>query len=149
MEHRKKNGLCDLAFAGIRGHSKGMIAVTPTVPLATDCVGHLERRLARELAAEAEEWSECASALTLWEDEHLLDNPAEDLLARHQATVERLLQFGKLLSSVVEQPDFPNDKLTALVSATQRMLQDKLAMWHGAMSLERREKIFAAVFHEP
>jgi hypothetical protein len=125
-----------------------MTAVTLTVPLATDCVGHLEKRLARELAAEAEEWSECASALTLWEDQHLLDSPSDDLLGRHQATVERLLQFGKLLLSVVEHTDFPDKELTAMVSATQQCLQDKLVMWHGAMSAEGREKMLAAVFHE-
>ena len=125
-----------------------MTAETLTVPLATDCVGHLEKRLARELATEAEEWSECASALTLWEDEHLLDNPAEDLLARHQATVERLLQFGKLLSSVVAHPGFPDTQLAAMVLATQQMLQDKLLMWHGNMSREQREQILASVFHE-
>jgi len=116
-----------------------MTADTLTVPLATDCVGHLEKRLTRELGAAAEEWSECASALTLWEDEHLLDSPAEDLLARHQATVERLLQFGKLLSSVVESPDFPDKQLAAMVSATQQMLQDKLVMWHGTISQQRRK----------
>jgi hypothetical protein len=125
-----------------------MTALTLTVPLATDCVGHLEKRLARELAAEAEEWSECASALTLWEDQHLLDSPSDDLLGRHQATVERLLQFGKLLLSVVEHPDFPDKELTAMVSATQQCLQDKLVMWHGTMSAERRETILTAVFHE-
>jgi len=112
-----------------------MTAETLTLPLATDCVGHLEKRLARELEAEAEEWSECASALTLWEDEHLLDSPAEDMLARHQATVERLLQFGKLLSSVVEHPGFPDKKLAAMVSATHQMLQDKRVMWQGVRSV--------------
>jgi hypothetical protein len=126
-----------------------MTVETLTVSLATDCVGHLEKRLAKELATEAEEWSECASALTRWEDQHLLDRPDDDLLPRHKATVERLLQFGKLLSSVVDQPDFPDKGLAAMVSATQQMLQDKLVMWHGAMSHEQRENIFAAVFHEP
>src|ERR1039458_1427692 len=125
-----------------------MIADTLTVPLATDCVGHLEKRMARELATEAEEWSECASALTHWEDQHLLDSPAGDLLTRHQATVERLLQFGKLLSSVVENPDFPDKTLAAMVSATQQLLQNKMVMWHGTMSHAQRENILAAVFHE-
>jgi len=143
-----KNEVRDLAFPDIAEHNGNMTADVLTVPLATDCVGHLEKRLARELGAEAEEWSECASALTLWEDEHLLDNPAEDLFSRHQATVEWLLQFGKLLLSIVEHPDFPDKKLAAMVLATQQMLQDKLVMWHGAMSRERREKILAAVFHE-
>jgi hypothetical protein len=129
----------ELAFPGIKEHNGNMTADTLTVPLATDCVGHLEKRLTRELGAAAEEWSECASALTLWEDEHLLDSPAEDLLARHQATVERLLQFGKLLSSVVESPDFPDKQLAAMVSATQQMLQDKLVMWHGTISQQRRK----------
>jgi hypothetical protein len=85
-----KNGVRELAFPGIEEDNGNMTAELLTVPLATDCVSHLEKRLAREMDAEAEEWSECASALTLWEDEHLLDNPSEDLLSRHQATVERL-----------------------------------------------------------
>jgi hypothetical protein len=125
-----------------------MTADNLTLPLATDCVGNLEKRLARELATEAEEWSECASVLTLWEDQHLLDSPAENMLRRHQATVERLLQFGKRLSSFVEHPDFPDKNLAAMVSATQQMLRDKLVMWHGTMSPERREEIVAAAFHE-
>ena len=137
-----------IAFTFFRGQNKGMTAATPTVPLATDCLGHLERRLARELAAEAEEWSECAGALTLWEDEHLLDSPAADLLARHQATVERLLQFGKLLLTVVEQVDFSDKELAAMVSATQQCVQDKLVMWHGTMRAARREEILADVFHK-
>jgi hypothetical protein len=136
------------AFPALQADNKGMTAATPTVPLATDCVGHLEKRLARELVAEAEEWSECASALTLWEDQCLLDTPSEELLARHKATVERLLQFGKLLLSVVEHSEFPDKKLGAMVSATQQCLQDKLAMWHGDMTAERRDKILADVFNE-
>jgi hypothetical protein len=145
---KEKPRFRQLAFRQNCGHNTSMTAETLTVPLATDCVGHLERRLARELATETEEWSECASALTRWEDQHLLNGSEDDLLPRHKATVERLLQFGKLLSSVADQPDFPDKQLAAMVSATQQMLQDKLVMWHGTMSRARRENILAAVFHE-
>ena len=62
--------------------------------------------------------------------------------------MERLLQFGKLLSSVVAHPGFPDTQLAAMVLATQQMLQDKLLMWHGNMTQVRQEKILAAVFHE-
>ena len=125
-----------------------MTAESLTLPLASDFVGHMEKRLMNELAAAAGEWSECATALTRWEDEHLLDNPSADLLQRHKATTERLLRFGKTLSLAAADPDFPDKKLAAMVSATERMLQDKLVMWHGKMKNERREKILQAAFHE-
>jgi hypothetical protein len=119
-----------------------------TVALATDFVGHLEKRFLKEIALAAEEWSECATALTLWEDEHLLENPSEELLQRHKTTTERLLGFGKLLSSVVTQLDLPDKNLAGMVSATQQMLQDKLTMWHGKMSQQRRKEILRTAFHE-
>lgn len=119
-----------------------------TLPLASDFVGHMEKRLMNELATAGEEWSECATALTRWEDEHLLDKPGDDLLRRHRTTTERLLRFGKTLSLAVAHPDFPDKKLAAMVAATERMLQDKLTMWHGKMNSKRREEILQSAFHE-
>lgn len=140
--------LATLAFCCERSHAVAMTAESLILPLASDFVGHVEKRLLNELAAAAEEWSECATALTRWEDEHLLENPGADLLRRHKATLERLLRFGKTLSLVVAQPDFPDQRLAAMVAATDRMLQDKLAMWHGKMGSERRSEILQAAFHE-
>ncbi|MBI3851204.1 MAG: hypothetical protein HY298_13160 [Verrucomicrobia bacterium] len=125
-----------------------MTAESLTLPLASDVVGHMEKRLMNELGAAADEWSECATALTRWEDEQLLDNPGADLLQRHKATTERLLRVGKTLSLAVAHPDFPDKKLAAMVSATERMLQDKLTMWHGKMNSKRREEILQTAFHE-
>ena len=42
----------------------------------------------------------------------------------------------------------PDKKLAAMVSATERMLQDKLIMWHGKINQHRREEILRAAFHE-
>ena len=74
-----------------------MIADTLTLPLMPDLVGHLEAHLVRALAAAVEDWSQCATTLTHWEDEHLLDQPTPELLVRHKATTERFLRFGKLV----------------------------------------------------
>lgn len=125
-----------------------MTADSLTLPLAPDFVGHMEKRLMNEFAAAAEDWSECATALTRWEDEHLLENPGTELLQRHKATTERLLRFGKTLSLVVAQPDFPDQELAEMISATERMLQDKHTMWHGTMKPQRRLEILQAAFHE-
>ena len=125
-----------------------MTADALPLPLVPDFVGHLEGRLLRELAAAVEDWSQCATALTLWEDEHLLDHPTPELLARHKATIDRLLGFGTLLSSPMHLPGFPDKSLAAMVEATQNLLRDKLSLWHGNMSPAESEAILHAVFHE-
>ena len=118
------------------------------LPLPADSLGHLEKRLISGLSSAAEEWSEWATALTHWEDEHLLENPPEELLQRHRATTERLLRFGQQLSLAIGSPDFPDKKLVEMVTATRQMLQNKLTMWQGKMTSERRDEILRAVFHE-
>jgi hypothetical protein len=123
-----------------------MAADSLTVPLATDVVGHLEKRLVSSLEMLVEDWSESASALSSWEDEHLLDAPGSDLLARHKTTVEHLIRIGKLLSIVAAEPDFPNRGLHQVIASTLHMLHDKLRMWHGGMSPQQREKIVNACF---
>lgn len=129
-----------------RRHTTGMAADSLTVPLATNVVGHLEKRLVSSLETLVEEWSESASALSFWEDEHLLEAPGADLLARHKTTIEHLIRIGKLLSIVAIEPDFPNRGLHQVIASTLRMLQDKLRMWHGGLSHEQREKIVNACF---
>ena len=126
-----------------------MIVDALNVPLVPDFIGHLERRLRRDLGAAVEDWSHCVTTLTHWEDDHLLDNPAPELLARHRQTVERLLRFGQFLALATEQPEFPDKQLAEVVAATQRCLRDKLDLWHGPkMSEEKRGGILKACFNE-
>jgi len=80
---------------------------------------------AQGLAAAAEESSKGASALTLREDKHLLDNPGDGLLLAHKARVVRLMQFGEALKLAAEHPDFGGKKPAEMVAATQQMLRDK------------------------
>jgi len=118
-----------------------------TLPLVPDYVGHLEERLVREFALSVEDWSRCVAQLSRWEDEHLLENPTPELLARHKATLERLIGFGEFLSLSTAHPDFPDKPLAELVAATLTCFQDKLLMWHGPrMSREESDKILAACF---
>ena len=130
-------------------HIQAMSVETLSVPVVPDFLGRVQDRLLREFAAAVHDWSECVAALTRWEDEHLLDHPAPDLLERHKATLQRLMQFGKLLSRSMEQPDFPDRQLAEIVAATQSAYRDKLAMWHGPkMSRAESEKILADCFPE-
>ena len=127
-----------------------MISDVPAVPVVPDFIGRLEARLRRELTAAAEDWSMCVTALTHWEDEHLLDDPGAETLARHKQTAERLLRFGEYLGRGMNQPEFPDASLAEMVAATQRCLRDKLAMWHGpGLAAGRRAEILKACFNEP
>jgi hypothetical protein len=126
-----------------------MITDAPVVPVGPDFIAHLESRLWREFSAAAEDWSHCVSALTTWEDEHLLDNPSAELLARHKHTIERLLRFGQLLARATAQPEASGETLAEIVAATQHSLEDKLALWHGPkLSDERRAAILQGCFNE-
>lgn len=120
------------------------------LPLAPDFIARLETHLVRHLADVAEDWSECASQLTHWEDEHLLDNPTPQLLAQHKLTTERMLRFGQFLSVATAQLASPDKQLADMVAATQSMLRDKLRLWHGPrMSQEESDSLLRAVFDEP
>jgi hypothetical protein len=112
-----------------------------------DVVGRLQKRWLASFVETVEEWSACVSALSRWEDEHLLDGATPGLLADHKATVERLLTFGRFLSLVTANSDFPDVRIGEMVAATQVVLQDKLRMWHGPrMSRTESDRILAVCF---
>src|SRR5208282_6587299 len=85
----------------------------------------------RELDSAVQEWSRCARLLAEWENHHLLDNPAPELMASHRQAVERLPRFGKFLLPATEQSGISNQQAREIVRATLRCLQDKLSLWHG------------------
>ena len=125
-----------------------MSAETLSVPLLQR-LGRVEGRWTRDVETAVHDWSNCVAALTQWEDEHLLENPTPELLEYHRTMLQRLIQFGNLLSRSTEQGDFPDGELAEIVSATQSCYRDKLAMWHGPkMSRRESERILAACFPE-
>src|ERR1043166_1323451 len=97
---------------------------------APDVIGQLEKHLIAEFAMAVEQWSKYISTLSTWEDDHLLDDAKPESLAAHKRMVERLLAFGRFISLVTEQPEFPDRQTAEIVTATQATLQDKLLMWH-------------------
>ena len=125
-----------------------MTADVLTMPMVPDFLGHLESHFHRELAAVIHDWSRCVNLLAQWEDEHLLDAPTPESLARHKQTIERLLRFGRFLALATEQSDFPDKPLAEIVAATQSCLRDKLPLWHGTMSEDRRAEILKTCFNE-
>ena len=126
-----------------------MTADTLTVPLP-DYFSRIESHFLREFAEVVEDWSRCVNALTAWEDQHLLDDPAPQNVAAHKQTVERLLRFGRLVNLATQEAEFPDRKTSEIVAATQSCLKDKLALWHGPKQTEqRREQILKACFNEP
>jgi hypothetical protein len=132
-----------------------MNATVEALPLLPDVLGQLEIHLARQLVLVGqlvfvvEGWSECVSKLTYWEDNHLLDNPTPELLARHKEAVQRMLRFGQFLVLANAQAEFPDRNLMPIVEATQSVLRDKLRLWHGSrVSAEESDTILRAAFNE-
>jgi hypothetical protein len=119
------------------------------MPLVPDFIRYLESHFFRELDAVVHEWSRCTRFLSQWEDEHLLDEPSAESLAKHREAVQRLLHFGRFLAVATEQPGFPDPQLAQIVAGTQSCLQDKLSLWHGrALSKDRRAEILKTCFDE-
>ncbi len=116
-----------------------------------EVVGRVEKRWLMSFAEAVEEWSACVSALSRWEDGHLLDARTPGPLAEHKAAVERLLGLGHFLALATESEGFPDSGIADMVSATQIVLRDKLRMWHGSrMSTAESDRILAACFpNEP
>lgn len=117
-----------------------------TLPVP-EAISRLQRRLLSELASTVEEWSWFVSTLAQWEDDHLLDNPAPELLADHETTVRRLLAFGRMLAAAAETPNFCDRQTAESVAATLLVLEDKLRMWHGPqIDREESRRILAEVY---
>jgi hypothetical protein len=118
-------------------------------PLVPDFMEYVESHFRRELDSAVQEWSRCTRLLAEWENEHLLNHPAQELSARHRQAVERLLRFGKYLLLATEQSGVSNQQARDIVRATQSCLQDKLSLWHGqTLTDQGRSEILTACFNE-
>ena len=108
----------------------------------------LEARILQEFAEGVAAWGQSVTALSRWEQEHLLDKPGTDVLAAHRRTLERLIQFGRFLALTTMHPDFPDTALKENVAATLQTLRDKIPLWHGTMPREEGDAILKAAFPE-
>ncbi len=108
----------------------------------------LEARILQEFTEGVAVWGQSVTALSRWEQEHLLDNPGADVLAAHRRTVERLIRFGCFLALTTTHPDFPDRALRENVAATLQMLRDKIPLWHGTMPREEADAILKTAFPE-
>lgn len=126
-----------------------MIADALAVPLVPDFMEYVESHFRREMDSVVQEWSRCARLLAEWENQHLLDNPAAELMAKHRQANERLLRFGEYLIVATEQPGIGTQQMRDIVRSTQRCLRDKLSLWHGqTLTDQMRSEILKTCFNE-
>ena len=119
------------------------------MPLVPDFMEYVESHFRRELDSVVQDWSRCTRLLAEWENDHLLDNPAPEIMATHRQATERLLRFGQFLLLAAEQSGMSNPDAGDMVRATQRCLQDKLSLWHGeTLTDQARSEILKACFNE-
>jgi hypothetical protein len=60
-----------------------------------------------------------------------------------------MISFGELLFSATSSPAFPDREIAGMVAATQQMLKDDLAMWHGNQLTDAQaEQLMQKVFPE-
>ncbi|HVM48832.1 MAG TPA: hypothetical protein VMU04_12445 [Candidatus Acidoferrum sp.] len=122
--------------------------LTLATEVMPDYFEQLESRILQDFAEGVAAWGRSVTALSQWEQEHLLDNPRRDLLVAHREAVERLLRFGRFLARTTAHPDFPDTALKGNVAATLQTLEDKVPLWHGTIDREQAEIILKAAFPE-
>ncbi|HEV7927079.1 MAG TPA: hypothetical protein VGR14_17115 [Verrucomicrobiae bacterium] len=106
-------------------------------------------RIVQELSADAEDWANMAGPLRMYPWTHFIENPDPEDLRKHKATLETMIAFGELLASATSSSAFPDREIAAMVAATQQMLKDDLAMWHGNQLTDAQaEKLLQKVFPE-
>src|ERR1700691_1490470 len=88
-------------------------------------------RIIQELSADAEDWANMAGPLRMYPWTHFIENPKAEELSKYKAALETMIAFGELLLSATSWPAFSDRKTAGMVAATQQMLKDDLAMWHG------------------
>jgi hypothetical protein len=122
--------------------SDSLIALPNFIERASD-------RIFQELIADAEDWAKIAGQAGLYPWTHFVENPKPEDLLKHKATLERLIAFGELLLSATSSPAFPDREIADMVVATQQMLKDDLAMWHGNQLTDgQAEYLLQKVFPE-
>jgi hypothetical protein len=106
-------------------------------------------RICQELRADAEDWANMAGPLRMYPWTHFIENPKPEDLRKHKTTLETMIAFGELLSSATSSLAFPDREIAALVAATQQMLKDDFAMWHGDQLTDAQaEELLQKVFPE-
>jgi len=104
-------------------------------------------RIVQELSADAEDWANMAGPLRMYPWTHFVENPNPEELRKHKATLETMIAFGELLASATSSSAFPDREIAAMVAATQQMLKDDLAMWHGNQLTDpQAEELLQKVF---
>ena len=100
----------------------------------------------RSFRVAVDDWDEACSALGAWEAEHLTNDNPRPALKQHQRAVTELLSWGRLLQQATRQPEFPDKALPTRIDARVRHLEDKLALWHRALTPSEQERILEAAF---
>jgi len=115
----------------------------------TNFIERAANRIVQELSADAEDWANMAGPLRMYPWTHFIENPNPEDLRKHKATLETMIAFGELLASATSSSAFPDREIAAMVAATQQMLKDDLAMWHGNQLTDAQaEELLQKVFPE-
>jgi hypothetical protein len=122
------------------------IALPPEI--LPDYFEKLEARILREFTEGVAAWGESVTALSRWEEEHLLDAPNADVLTAHRRAVQRLIEFGDFLARTTTHREFPDITLKENVAATLQTLRDKIPLWHGTMPRREADALLKAAFPE-
>ncbi len=127
----------------------GTEALSPVSGEALHFAGGLSERFLRHFRLQVEDWHDVCRKLSLWEERHLAENPADAVFEEHLRILDELGKTGRWLSMLAESHDFPDRSAAELIHMTLQDLRDRRALWHGPMNKAQRERLLDAIFHEP
>ncbi len=116
--------------------------------------GTIAAPTSEQLAHQAAKWFQDIKEFRAWEDAHLFSDTAPTVLETriHRYQLSALMTDGEMLLLGMalngNLQHLTNGVTQESIEATQRCLQLTFVDWHGDMPKERRQALFAQVFHD-
>ena len=99
------------------------------------------------LVNQVHRWSGQCQAFLEWQRRYVLAEGANDQLrARHESALDRLLATGRILSAATSAPDFLDERAAGLVKGRLAQLRECWQVTHPAMSAEDAESFLMNQF---
>jgi hypothetical protein len=112
-------------------------------PVGTDLLSSMTDVLVNQV----HRWSEQCQRFLEWQRRYVLVNePDDQLRARHESALDRLLATGRILSAATSAPDFLDGRTAGLVKARMAQLHECWQVTHSTMSAEDAERFLMTAF---
>ena len=99
------------------------------------------------LAGQVRRWSEECQRFLTWQRHHVfVVDSTNELRARHEAVLRRLLALGRMLNAATSDPEFLDRRAAEVVKSRMAQMQESWELSHSTMTAKEAGDLFAAHF---